>query len=841
MHASYKHNWKNIKKTQRISSGVTYTSIRAQSEQLQEAVEICTIDLNDPHTDVYVASAQGGVARLETVRNLAQECLDRGKKVVAAINGDFFSPLGIPSGLQIVDGEIICSPQTNKVAMAIMGDRSVKLLHQIEMQAHLTLDTERILPLDAINRTRGLVHKNHLFLYNNRFGASTNTPEGGVEAVLKLNNPEQKLKPGHKIKATVEQIKAQGNCLIPQQGLVLSASGKKAKWLLDNLKSGTALEITVSYNQGVNSARQVISGNSTLAYALIKDGNIAPEVLDEQDPFHSDRHPRTMLATKAGKLHIVVIDGRQPGYSDGVTLAEGAYYLQSLGVEQAINIDGGGSSTYLFRPLGESSLVLANKPSDGFERAVGNALVITNTAPLGSPKQLILEPSQDLVVLKGSRLRFKVKCVDENLNPILIKPEELTWELSGSVGEISEQGELLVTSPQGSGLLKASLGEIETTVQLTCTDTIANLCLEVESTVLEPGSTASFIPHATDGNGQSIVVSPELLTWSIEGEIGTINNLGELLVSAEIQNGAVIAKVGSLVARREVQVGQEPLVLVDFESNKNLEVRSKNVVPGSVTFSPVSRPHPIRFGAFSGRLTYDFTGQANTSSVSIVLLNQEGNIGTEIPGRPYRFGIWVYGDGQGHWLRLVTRDAANNPRNLNFTPLGGLDWVGWRYVTAEVPANTAYPITVERIVLVEPNDANKNAGVVYFDNLRAEYVNLNEDVEGPSLDRFDPAPGSKIQGELTQISLRIMDHESGVDANSIRMKINGNVVPTQFDNEKGLLSYRPEQSFEEGEYQIQVQATDQAGNPSLPVDWSFRLITDEKLERRDDNAKQARW
>ena len=840
MHASYKHNWQNSKKSQQISSGVIYTSIKSQSEQLQEAVEICTIDLSDPHTEVHVASAQGGVTRLETVRNLAKEYLDQGENVVAAINGDFFSALGVPSGLQIVAGEIICSPKTNKVAMAIMEDRSIKLLHQIEMQAYLATDTQHNLTIDAVNRTRGNAHDNHLFLYNNRFGASTNTPPGGVEAVLKLDNPTEKLQPGKKLRATVEYIKEQGNSLIPQQGTVLSASGEKGKWLLDNLKVGTALELLVSYNQGVNFARQVISGNSTLAYALIKDGHIAPEVLDEQDPFYNDRHPRTMLATKAGKLHIVVIDGRQPGYSDGVTLAEGAFYLQSLGMEQAINIDGGGSSTYLFRPLGESSLILANKPSDGFERAVGNGLVITNTAPSGSLQQLILEPSQEALVLKGSRLSFKVKGVDEYLNPILIRPEELTWQLDGSVGEINAKGELLVKSSRGHGLLKASLGEIETTVQVTCTDEIANLNLEVESTVLEPGSKVTFRPHATDSDGKSIIISPELLTWSLEGEIGSLNRFGELLVSEEIQAGVVVAKIGSIVARREVQVGQEPLVLVDFESSNGLEVQSKNVVPGSVTFSHVSRPHPIRFGAFSGRVTYDFTGQNGTSSVSIALLNKEGNIGREIPGRPNRFGIWVYGDGQGHWLRLVTIDAANNPRNLNFTPLGGLDWVGWRYVTAEVPANAAYPITVKRIVLVEPNDTNKNSGVVYFDNLRAEYVNLNEDVEGPILDSFEPAPGSEVKGELAQIRLKVSDHASGVDANSIRMYINNNVVTTQFDKEHGILSYQPEQPFAVGEYKIQVQVTDKVGNPSLPIDWSFKLVTDDiKPERRDDNAKRA--
>lgn len=839
MAGSYIHPWSVERETKKqIASGVTHTALTLKANKLKESVHICTIDPQDPYTELHVASAQGGVTRLETVRRLVDEHIAQGKQIVAAINGDFFSALGVPSGLQIAAGEIICSPPTNKVAMAMLADGSISLFHNITMDARIRASESQI-AIDAVNRHRGLGHNEHLFLYTNRFGSTTNTPSDGLEVVLKLADSEAKLRPGQILTATVLEILEHGNARIPQWGLVLSATGHKAAWLQEHVKPGATLELEVCYDQGVNQALQVLSGNSTLAFPLIKDGQLCPEVTSNDNPFYSDRHPRTMLATKAGKLHAIIVDGRQPGFSDGLTLAESAYLLQTLGMEQAINIDGGGSTTYLVRPLGEQALTLANRPSDGFERPVGNGLLITNNAAPGPLASLLLEPEGEALVLRGSTLTFKVLGVDANLNPVAIHGEDLVWSLTGQVGTVDQSGELQVQGPEEKGTLSVRHGAIEAALDLTLADSIDALFLDFPSTILEPSSTVCFQPRALNSEGREILISPCALTWSLEGELGAINSKGELAVCSETGSGTVIARYGSLEVRKDLQIGQEPLVLVDFESSKGLALRSKNVVPDSVSFSQTSRPHPIRFGAFSGRVTYDFTGQTGHSSVSLDLLNEKGEVGRAIPGQPRKFGIWVYGDGQGHWLRLVTTDGAENRRNFDFTPLGGLDWIGWRYVTLDVPPNTVYPLTVLSLVLIEPNEANKNAGTIYFDNFRAEYVNVHEDVDGPILEDFSPALGSVLTTDLTRICLKIRDDDSGVNPNSIQMWLNQELVMPQFDPEQGLLSYHLAAPLGAGEYRIQIQATDNAGNPTLPVDWVFQLVSDESSRKRGFNGQEA--
>jgi hypothetical protein len=102
------------------------------------------------------------------------------------------------------------------------------------------------------------------------------------------------------------------------------------------------------------------------------------------------RHPRTAICTSERKIIFVVVDGRQPQLSVGMTLEELADLMVSLGCTTAMNTDGGGSSVMavaqsqpnvaatLRRQDGgiNPPLHIVNSPSDGQERGRGNAWVI---------------------------------------------------------------------------------------------------------------------------------------------------------------------------------------------------------------------------------------------------------------------------------------------------------------------------------------------------------------------------------------------------------------------------------------------------------------------------------
>ena len=82
------------------------------------------------------------------------------------------------------------------------------------------------------------------------------------------------------------------------------------------------------------------------------------------------RHPRTAVGVKAdGTVVMVVVDGRST-LSRGMTLVELAQFLKGEGVVDAVNLDGGGSSTLVVRGQ------VINRPSDGLQRPIANALMI---------------------------------------------------------------------------------------------------------------------------------------------------------------------------------------------------------------------------------------------------------------------------------------------------------------------------------------------------------------------------------------------------------------------------------------------------------------------------------
>ena len=90
----------------------------------------------------------------------------------------------------------------------------------------------------------------------------------------------------------------------------------------------------------------------------------------------AQRHPRSAVCWNEKFLFLMVVDGRQKGLSEGMTLPELANYLRGLGCDEAINMDGGGSSTLWYNGQ------VINSPSDNpgkrEERKVANALVIVH-------------------------------------------------------------------------------------------------------------------------------------------------------------------------------------------------------------------------------------------------------------------------------------------------------------------------------------------------------------------------------------------------------------------------------------------------------------------------------
>lgn len=818
--------WKTTsEQTWELAPGLRLVRAQLRSTHLKETVYRLELEDGAPYVDWFPVSSGDRIVRLETVGNMIQEVMQRKLDVVAGINGDFFSYTGVPSGLQIKNREVYTSPPKSKVVLAGMRDRSFQLRENIELNCFMETERGSVLQVDMVNRPRLLKHENHAVVYNFRFGRSTRTPEGGCEAVIRMDG-HAALLAGGQLAGTVENVYPDRSDSPLENGiLVLSASGAKAQWMMEHLRPGVRVTLHLGFSQDIDSAEQAISGNSTLAAVLLRDGKMDSRLLDASLPIHTDRHPRTIAATKSGKLNLFVIDGRQPGHSDGMTMAESAAYLQMLGMEQAINLDGGGSSTCYARLPGEEKPILVNSPSDGFERAVGNGIVIVNTAPMGELERLYLFPSLPAAVLARSHIVFQVKGVDPYLHPVSLQQESVVWKLHGEAGRIDGNGRFTAGKRKAKGWLEARIGRIRTRGDIHIVDRIARLELDPPSVVIEEGGSLKVRVKALDDEGKEVLCSNDVFRWKTTGGIGIVRENGVFEASAAGGRGEIIAEYGSVCGKMQVQVGKPHALITGFEDLNDLTVSFAAAVPGSVTLQKVARPQPVRFGTFAAKLTYDFRGQSGLSRACIHFAGPNGSLGKTIEGKPIRFGLWVYGDGNGHWLRLGIRDGNGHPISLNLTENGGLTWHDWKYVGADVPDNIAGPVTVTHISLVETNDRNKNAGAIYLDQFRAEYTDLNEDVTGPEFADLFPPPNAQVADARPVIGVRILDSESGVDPASIRMKVNGTPVGADYHAETGLLVWQPEKPLREGICEVEVRAQDKAGNPSVPpAAWSFVIL-----------------
>ncbi|MCY9761984.1 family 10 glycosylhydrolase [Paenibacillus alvei] len=163
------------------------------------------------------------------------------------------------------------------------------------------------------------------------------------------------------------------------------------------------------------------------------------------------------------------------------------------------------------------------------------------------------------------------------------------------------------------------------------------------------------------------------------------------------------------------------LLIDDFEQLQQLTASSARAVPGSVKAILTSRPDAVQHDEHAVKLTYDFTDTSGTSAAYLNFLNASGGAGRELIGYPSTIGVWVYGDGNKHWLRAQLQDGTGARPTIDFTTSNGLSWEGWRYVTANMPTNLVQPIKLNQLYVVETNDRNKNSGAISFDSLRAFY------------------------------------------------------------------------------------------------------------------------
>lgn len=171
---------------------------------------------------------------------------------------------------------------------------------------------------------------------------------------------------------------------------------------------------------------------------LVKDGKMA---VNKSSSYYSSRASRTAIGiTAEGKVVMMVLDGRQEPFSAGGSMEEIAQIMLDAGCVEAVNLDGGGSTTYLSKPEGSDKLQLVNRPSDGYARSVATSLVAVSTAKSSKEFDHANISSEYDYLTIGTSLVMKAEGVSNTGNSAAL-PEGWQWNVSDpAIGTISEDG-----------------------------------------------------------------------------------------------------------------------------------------------------------------------------------------------------------------------------------------------------------------------------------------------------------------------------------------------------------------------------------------------------------------
>ena len=295
---------------------------------------------------------------------------------LAAINGDFFYH-GTPvrsSGLQVRAGELLEEPRPRS-ALAIGGDGSLHI-DVFDLDAGLVTSTGRVLPISHVNRDpRG---SSDLTYFNHHAQAWMDTVTADVGFVLQALGSSD-WSEADTMRARVVQVRRHRWPLKLAPGQWLITGG--ADFAGEVVTPGDTVRLFRRLPPVTEGLREAIGGGPR----IVRNGKVSIEHEAENlgATFATDRHPRTAVGIddRGRTLFLVTVDGRQPGYSVGMSLAELAHFMSRklalftkgrVNAAQALNLDGGGSTTMV---VGHQ---VVNRPSDQTgERTVANALLVT--------------------------------------------------------------------------------------------------------------------------------------------------------------------------------------------------------------------------------------------------------------------------------------------------------------------------------------------------------------------------------------------------------------------------------------------------------------------------------
>lgn len=343
---------------QSLAPGVNYYTLDEAAylgAELPISARMLEIQSRDARLDVELG--KDGTQGRDTVLSMAAR-----RGALAAVNAGFFGTTGDPAGVFKINGLLVSNMSRPRGAVGFARPEGPPLIFdKVTAAARLRAGGVTV-PATGIDTARGA---RGVIVYTPRYGASTRTTGDGVEWTLA----------GRPLRVTA--ITKSSPSAIPAGGFVISASGPVTN-ALSRLRVRDRVDVLFTYATSLGTspadwqrADDIVSGAGLLLWRGREVAAWKEEQLSMQG-FVNARHPRTLIGRdRDGDTWLVVVDGRQPGHSVGMSLPELTALSRRLGLVDALNLDGGGSTTMVVKGK------VVNRPSDPLgPRPVSDAIVV---------------------------------------------------------------------------------------------------------------------------------------------------------------------------------------------------------------------------------------------------------------------------------------------------------------------------------------------------------------------------------------------------------------------------------------------------------------------------------
>ncbi|WP_211752825.1 phosphodiester glycosidase family protein [Nocardioides lianchengensis] len=651
---------------------------------------------------------------------------------VAGVNGDFFDidASGAPRGASVKDGRLLKSSDVGSWNHVGVGRDGIGRAVDMALQASATFGgtTHPVVSLNAPNKNPEGTPPGSIIAFTSGWGEyNRGVAVPGVADVASVLVQDG-------VVVSVDPAAA-GTGAIPDGAFVLVGREAGAA-AIRALTSGDPASLDYGLSDTVAQQMKFVIGSNR---ELVRDGVARPD--SELD---NDLHPRTVIGFKDGgrTMLLVTNDGRQAPVN-GMTMRQLAAFMVSQGAETAFNLDGGGSTTMVARPLGETRATVRNSPSDGAERLDPNGVGVFVSPGTGTAEELVVTPApEDAQVFPGMHRTLTAKAVDDHLTPVPLARGDVRW--STSQGTIDSG--LLAAPRDASGAITVR-GTADGATGSTRVRVLGRLhALETSSSrlsITDPVAANAVRVTVTGRDAQGFTAPVELPDLELEYDerVIRVQPSGTGLRITPLTDGGtvLVASAGGQTVKLPITVGVQSVTPYAFDDEA--------AGTGRWTGNPVSSVTSISKVAEGVRL--DFVQARNKGITAAGAANRW----VEIPGQPLRVRIKVKSDVfvpagltyAGFW------DAAAKSHGLYGTglePLGVGPGDPWQYVTFTIPTTgVTFPVRWNSFQGINTAVDQQRAGSFVFGGVEAD---VPSEIELPAQDPLRSDPLFSADGEADE-------------------------------------------------------------------------------------------